>query len=220
MFIHETYWKAERKKYCSPISELADIFTGSKIKYMQKYINLNEDTSILDVGSGTGIFTYHFSKLSKKVIGVDFSEQLLRQGACCKTLVCGNAFSLPFKNKTFDVAFSSCLLHHVDRPELVVRELARVSRKYVVLCEPNRNNPAMFIFSAILRHERGGLKFSKSYLKKILNQNLLNILSLEIIGCVTPNNMPLFIARLLKPFDKCNKIGFYIMAIGKLRNDN
>ncbi len=220
MFNHEAYWKTERKKYCSPTSELAFLFVDSKIKYMQRYINFDEDTSILEVGAGTGIFMYHFSKLSKKVIGVDLSEQLLKQSSCCKTLICGDAFSLPFKNKTFDLAFSSCLLHHVNNPELAVRELARVSKKYVILCEPNRNNPAMFIFNAIFRHERGGLKFSKNYVKKILYQNSLKILSLDTMGFVTPNSMPLFIARLLRPFDKCNKIGFYIMAIGELKNDN
>jgi hypothetical protein len=34
--------------------------------------------------------------------------------------------------------------------------MSRVSRKYVVLLEPNRYNPLMFAFSLVVAAERGG----------------------------------------------------------------
>ena len=36
--------------------------------------------------------------------------------------------------------------------------MKRVSRKYVVLLEPNRYNPLMLAFFLLVRAERGGLK--------------------------------------------------------------
>lgn len=216
MFDHKAYWQKECKKYCPAESEIAGIFTASKIDYIRRHIEIGRDTSILDVGTGTGIFAYRFLRLTDKVIGVDFSEQLMHQNPCKKNLICADTFHLPFKDRSFDIVFSSCLLHHLEFPENAVKEFARASRKYVVLCEPNRNNPAMFLFSLAFKHERGGLKFSKEYLRRIIASSCGRVLDIGLIGSVTPNRMPLSIARLLKPFDKQGSFGLYAIAIGQV----
>ena len=122
---------------------------------------------ILDVGCGNGFFTYYFSKLAYTV-GIDYSRYMLSINPC-NPLIQGSALSLPFRANSFDLFFCSNLLHHVEDLESVVSEMKRVSKKFIVLSEPNRNNPLMALFSVLIREERGQLKFSLSCLKKIGN---------------------------------------------------
>jgi SAM-dependent methyltransferase len=86
----------------------------------------------LDVGCGTGAFAYALAPLVGEVVGVDSSEEYLasaREHAPegCRFVI-GNAESLDFPYGDFDLVGCLRVLHHVRRPELVVSELARVTR--------------------------------------------------------------------------------------------
>jgi SAM-dependent methyltransferase len=86
----------------------------------------------LDVGCGAGALAYALAPHMEEVIGVDADEELLaaaRDGGPpnCSFLV-ADAAKLPFGYGEFDLVGSLRLLHHVRRPELVVSELARVTR--------------------------------------------------------------------------------------------
>ncbi len=93
---------------------------------------LRGDERALDVGCGTGALAYAFAPLVGEVVGVDASEELLeaaRQHAppgC--TFVAGDAEALSFPYGDFDLVGCLRVLHHVRRPELVVSEIARVTR--------------------------------------------------------------------------------------------
>jgi SAM-dependent methyltransferase len=90
------------------------------------------DERALDVGCGTGALAYALSPLVGEVVGVDASEAYVataREHAppgC--SFVVGDAESLPFPYGDFDLVGCMRVLHHVRRPELVVSELARVTR--------------------------------------------------------------------------------------------
>ncbi|CAD6492623.1 MAG: Ubiquinone/menaquinone biosynthesis C-methyltransferase UbiE [Candidatus Argoarchaeum ethanivorans] len=167
--------------------------------------------SILDVGCGNGFFTYYFSKLAYTV-GIDYSRYMLSINPC-DLLIQGSALQLPFKTNSFDLIFCSNLLHHVEDPESVVSEMKRVSKKFVILSEPNRNNPLMALFSVLVREERGQLKFSLSYLKKVAISSGLNILDACSLGSVVPNKTPLFLLELFKKIDKKSVVGFYSIVL-------
>jgi SAM-dependent methyltransferase len=86
----------------------------------------------LDVGCGTGAFAHALAPLVGEVVGVDSSEEYLasaREHAPpgCRFVI-GNAESLDFPYGDFDLVGCLRVLHHVRRPELVVSELARVTR--------------------------------------------------------------------------------------------
>jgi SAM-dependent methyltransferase len=91
------------------------------------------DERAVDVGCGTGALAYALAPLVHEVVGVDSSEEYLaaaREHAppgC--TFVVGDAAALPFPYGDFDLAGCLRVLHHVRRPELVVSELARVTRR-------------------------------------------------------------------------------------------
>jgi demethylmenaquinone methyltransferase/2-methoxy-6-polyprenyl-1,4-benzoquinol methylase len=91
---------------------------------------------ILDVASGTaGVAIALARRTGGTVVGVDLTEQMLRQGranvaasavAGRIVLVGGQAERLPFADATFDALTFSYLLRYVDDPQATLAELARV----------------------------------------------------------------------------------------------
>jgi demethylmenaquinone methyltransferase / 2-methoxy-6-polyprenyl-1,4-benzoquinol methylase len=91
--------------------------------------------SVLDVASGTAGVALGLARAGATVVGVDLTEQMLRQGqrnvADARMgdhikLVAGRAEQLPFDDATFDALTSTYLLRYVNDPEATLRELARV----------------------------------------------------------------------------------------------
>jgi ubiquinone/menaquinone biosynthesis C-methylase UbiE len=87
----------------------------------------------LDVGCGTGALAYALAPNVREVVGVDSSAELLdaareRAPHNC-TFLEADATALPFGWGEFDLVGCVRVLHHVRRPELVVAELARVTRR-------------------------------------------------------------------------------------------
>ena len=91
------------------------------------------DERALDVGCGTGALAYALAPLVGEVVGVDGDESYLEVARAhappgC-SFVTGDAESLAFPYGDFDLVGCLRVLHHVRRPELVVSELARVTRR-------------------------------------------------------------------------------------------
>lgn len=86
----------------------------------------------LDVGCGTGALAYALAAHVGEVVGVDAAEEYVaaarEHAPPGTTFVTGDAASLPFAYGDFDLVGCVRVLHHVPRPELVVAELARVTR--------------------------------------------------------------------------------------------
>jgi SAM-dependent methyltransferase len=87
---------------------------------------------VLDVGTGTGALAFALAPYVADVVAVDTDAEYLgaaREVAPANVRFAeGDATALPFAYAEFDVAASQRVLHHVRRPELVVSELARVTR--------------------------------------------------------------------------------------------
>ncbi len=86
----------------------------------------------LDSGCGAGALAFALAPFVEHVVGVDLSADLVAAGneiapSNCE-LVVGDATALTFEYGSFDIAGCMRVLHHARRPELVVSELARVTR--------------------------------------------------------------------------------------------
>ncbi len=86
----------------------------------------------LDSGCGAGALAFALAPFVESVVGVDLSVELVEAGrrlapANCE-LVVGDSTALPFEYGSFDIVGCMRVLHHARRPELVVSELARVTR--------------------------------------------------------------------------------------------
>ena len=88
----------------------------------------------LDSGTGTGALAFALAPYVRQVVGVDLVPELLAEGRARATaftnviFVEGDATALAFESGSFDLAGCARTLHHVHRPELVIAELARVTR--------------------------------------------------------------------------------------------
>ena len=93
---------------------------------------LTGDERALDAGCGAGGLALALAPLVREVVGVDAIPELLeharRRAPANVTFLEGDVVRLPFERGEFDLAGCARVLHHVSRPELVVSELARVTR--------------------------------------------------------------------------------------------
>ena len=85
----------------------------------------------MDVGAGTGFLAEETAKIARKVIALDFSEAMLRAaraklGARNVEFKIGNVEQIPLPNESIDAVIANMVLHHCQRPEIAVKEMARV----------------------------------------------------------------------------------------------
>jgi ubiquinone/menaquinone biosynthesis C-methylase UbiE len=94
------------------------------------------DERALDLACGPGTFARAFAPRVRWLCGLDLTLAMLavaRQTAADAKLgnlffACGNAFALPFADKSFDLAVCGYSFHHMTEPQAASRELARVLR--------------------------------------------------------------------------------------------
>jgi protein-L-isoaspartate(D-aspartate) O-methyltransferase len=106
-----------------------------------KHYGLEPGASILDVGCGKGFLLYEFTQVlaGAKVAGIDISEYAVENAKeeVKPFLQVGNANSLPFADKSFDLVVSITTLHNLYINDLFqsLKEIERVGRgaKYIVV---------------------------------------------------------------------------------------
>lgn len=181
----EYYSSSKERHYSHPVIQA---FSAPKYQWIGKKIPL-EGKSVLDVGSGNGYFAQHFIH-DCDLTALDLSENQLQFNPATNKKI-GSAYALPFADNTFDIVFASNLLHHLEQPAAALKEMRRVSRKYVVINEPNRNNPLIFMGAFATKRERGAIYSSRRLLSRIIGESGLSIHAHTFIGgFVMPNLTP------------------------------
>ena len=170
-----------------------------------------DDAVVLDVGSGNGAYALAWSK-KRKVVALDYSHHLITENPMAMRVE-GTIFALPFADKTFDLVFSGAMLHHVGDVGAALREMRRVSRSMVVALEPNRNNPAMAAFGAIVPEERGTLRFSSAWLRRQASEAGLKVRSCTALGWIPPNKIPTWSLPLFRRLPVCYPLGLHMLLI-------
>jgi ubiquinone/menaquinone biosynthesis C-methylase UbiE len=117
-------------------SELEKALLGKQLQ------SINGTKSVLEIGCGSGHFTRWMRELGYQVTGLDSSAAMLEQA---KTLngveyVAGDATSLPFKDRVFDVSVLITTLEFIDAPMLAIAEAARVAKFGLLLGVINRHS--------------------------------------------------------------------------------
>lgn len=87
----------------------------------------------LDVGTGAGALALALAPFVREVVGLDPVPELLElaraRAAPNSEFVEGDGSALPFGDGDFDLTGTHRTLHHVARPDGIVGELARVTRR-------------------------------------------------------------------------------------------
>jgi ubiquinone/menaquinone biosynthesis C-methylase UbiE len=98
----------------------------------------NEILTMLDAGTGSGLFAERFVHTGIIVSGIDANFTML---PAARGFVPQAHFTqavierIPFSSNAFDMVFYGLVLHEADDPLLVLRESRRVSRKRVCILE-------------------------------------------------------------------------------------
>lgn len=97
-----------------------------------RLVQLTGDERALDVGAGAGALAFALAPHAREVVAVEIDVELAaraREDAPANVeVIVADGEHLPFENASFDFAGTLRTLHHTPRPELVVAELARVTR--------------------------------------------------------------------------------------------
>jgi ubiquinone/menaquinone biosynthesis C-methylase UbiE len=116
------------------IAALQDARAAELEQKILQFVAPGGDERALDSGTGTGALAFALAPHVREVVGVDVVPELLEQARkraeqlSNVSFVEGDATKLPFGYGEFDLAGTLRTLHHIARPELVVAELARVTR--------------------------------------------------------------------------------------------
>lgn len=132
-----------------------------------------EVEAILDCPTGTGRWLANLASLGPKLVtAVDVSPAMLGQaktvslGSITTKFQEGVAENLPFEDNSFDLVFCHALLKHLPESvqSKVIRELARVTSKYVIVAASVRRGPAGVIRR--FRHSRGAVAVSRQWFEE------------------------------------------------------
>ncbi|MBI4042667.1 MAG: methyltransferase domain-containing protein, partial [Deltaproteobacteria bacterium] len=146
--------------------------------------NIEPGKKVLEIGSGTGLFTEYFAKTGAHVHGIDLSPDLIeRAKARFKNpppkatisipspsmgegqgegespfsidLRVADAEKIPYPDNTFDVVAGICVLHHLNLDQ-VLPEIHRVLKPggKFIFSEPNMLNPQILLQKNVLPLKR------------------------------------------------------------------
>lgn len=104
---------------------------GSASEMLPLFGLLDPNSTVGDLGAGTGHFSARVAPFVDRVVAVDASEEMLEaaherlDGAPNVDLRCGNLENLPIENGELDIAVLLLVLHYVLEPRAVLEEVRR-----------------------------------------------------------------------------------------------
>ncbi len=113
------------------------------LKELDAQVRWSSATSVLDVGCGEGIGTVRMAGVlpAARVVGLDVADPGLlveweKRAHQNVEFVAGSAYDLPFEDDSFDLVSAIEVFEHLERPERALAEMARVSRRGILLSVP------------------------------------------------------------------------------------
>jgi len=141
--------------------------------------------SVLDVGCGEGYLCSILSKKVKLVSGIDISRIRIKKAKKrFKKMVfkIANILSLPYDNDSFDLVLAVTTLEHVPNLKEAIKEMIRVSRKYIAFVVPYKMKPIKIVCFHCLKkfYLFGHIHyFDEKLIKKIAKGNELRIIRIK-----------------------------------------
>jgi ubiquinone/menaquinone biosynthesis C-methylase UbiE len=137
----------DEKRFGGPIG---DLIARDQAAVLGNLVGRVQGRSILDVGTGTGRVALLLAAGGARVTAIDASEEMLavaRKRAAAQSVnikfLTGDAHTLDFRERSFDVAVALRVLMHAQRWRACLSELCRVADRLVILDYPSRRSAAL-----------------------------------------------------------------------------
>jgi ubiquinone/menaquinone biosynthesis C-methylase UbiE len=161
---------------------------GRVASQIEQFLSV-EGKRILEVGAGSGRDGIQLAANGARVVSLDYSIPSLSMigsqldGRTLISLCCGDAFSLPFEDETFDVVFHQGLLEHFRNPGDLIAENRRVLKKGGLLLV---DVPQRYHYYTVIKHLMIALgswfagwetEYSAGQLERLLERHSFSIVS-------------------------------------------
>lgn len=171
--VWENYWK--NYKGVTKIGAWSQKQSINKALQILDEKKIKKSTRIIDMGCGEGKTLIAFrEKGYRNIIGIDNTlesikiceKKGLKEG---RDVFLDEASGTKFKNNSLEIVFSEGILEHFKDPIPLISEMSRISKKYVLIIQPNHLNIYGLMIKILGHFLRGGVweyTFTKKYFKK------------------------------------------------------
>ena len=142
--IQRSYYTKTAARYDSMHAHEAST-DPSMSKFVHALLRMVEAHSVLDVGTATGLGLRELKDALPEMVvcGVEpvaaLIDEAVQQGNSARVpIIQASGDALPFPAASFDAVCEFGVLHHASNPSAVVKEMLRVAKKAVFLCDSNR----------------------------------------------------------------------------------
>lgn len=154
----------------------------------------------LELGAGDGFFSLELEKTFELTVTDNFKAMLERNPSqAVKKILAADATGL--KDQDYDLVFEANMLHHAEDEVKIAQEMARLSREFIVMIEPNPYHPLTILLAILLPSERKSLVFTQAKMAKLFQDTEFEVIKSQSFGVIPANRGPLWLCRLLRPLD-------------------
>ncbi len=127
-------------------STIVKVIMNGFFKNLEYLLSTIQYENVYEAGCGEGYISQHILNYNMaiqrpiKVTASDISEKMIKQAKINFPDIhfdVNSIYHLPERNATFDLVIASEVLEHLAEPENALRELFRISKRYVVISVPN-----------------------------------------------------------------------------------
>lgn len=140
---HKRFLRQEFTKQAESYAQNPKITNSERVEYLVDVSGARSDASVLEIGTGPGHVATGFAQQCDEVVALDLTAEPLQIAQEKKhkrdldnlVLIQADAEEVPFEDRSFDIVCCRLTLHHTERPERILKEMARVCRRngYVVV---------------------------------------------------------------------------------------
>jgi ubiquinone/menaquinone biosynthesis C-methylase UbiE len=149
---HKRHWD----RFWEEADSIGDIYSneGRVADQIRRAVSV-EGKRVLEVGAGSGRDGIELAASGAEVVALDYSRPSLAMIAEQTgrgrnvSLCCGDAFSLPFADQSFDIVFHQGLLEHFRNPDDLVAENRRVLKQGGILLV---DVPQRYHYYTVMKH--------------------------------------------------------------------
>lgn len=192
----KAYWDGMSHRYDSHIQKSAKMY-GRMVELITEH--LTAETTVLDIGTGTGEIPLQIASRVRHVEAVDYSEEMISIAQNkARTLGIGNlnfrvqdSFDLQYDDNTFDAVLVANTLHVVQFPDRLLAQAHRVLRDTGTLFAPtyvHNESLRTRMISWVLRRMGHPVytRYDSHLLKETIDRNNFEVVHQELLESIMP----------------------------------